>query len=154
VVREFGDNNAAGTPSRKHSENQQGYLSDSYLAETLEPASGSAYGILGQDLPPRAVLERAHGSAFGEQTGNILLILNITDFDPQRSSGRIRRTAVMEYLARMLLHSGLMLAARITLPHFSVSSAMSLPKSAGEPTSGVLPRSASRALILESRGPR
>ena len=30
-------------------------------------------------------------------------------------------------------HSGLMLAARITLPHFSVSSAMSLPKSAGEP---------------------
>src|SRR5262249_58285514 len=57
---------------------------------------------------------------------------------------------VMEYLAGMLLHSGLMLAARITLPHFSVSSAMSLPKSAGEPTSGVLPRSASRALILES----
>ena len=30
-------------------------------------------------------------------------------------------------------HSALMLAARITLPHFSVSSAMSLPKSAGEP---------------------
>ena len=34
-------------------------------------------------------------------------------------------------------HSGLMLAARITLPHFSVSSAMSLPKSAGEPASTV-----------------
>src|SRR6476661_9706815 len=31
------------------------------------------------------------------------------------------------------LHSGLMLAARTTLPHFSVSSAMSLPKSAGVP---------------------
>ena len=30
-------------------------------------------------------------------------------------------------------HSGLMLAARITLPHFSVSSAMSVPNSAGEP---------------------
>jgi hypothetical protein len=30
-------------------------------------------------------------------------------------------------------YSGLMLAARITLPHFSVSSAKSLPKSAGEP---------------------
>jgi hypothetical protein len=29
----------------------------------------------------------------------------------------------------------LMLAVRITLPHFSVSSAMSLPKSAGEPGS-------------------
>src|SRR5262249_61179686 len=30
-------------------------------------------------------------------------------------------------------HSGLMLASRTTLAHFSVSSAMSLPKSAGEP---------------------
>ena len=41
-------------------------------------------------------------------------------------------------------HSGLMLAARITLPHFSVSAAMSLPKSAGEPGSTVpfsVPRS-------------
>src|SRR5438445_11182459 len=43
-----------------------------------------------------------------------------------------------------------MFAARITLPHFSVSSAMSLLKSAGEPVSGVPPRSASRALILGS----
>src|SRR5262249_31879513 len=33
------------------------------------------------------------------------------------------------------------------------SSAMSLPKSAGDPTSGVLPRSASRALILGSARP-
>jgi hypothetical protein len=32
-------------------------------------------------------------------------------------------------------HSGLMFAARITLAHFSVSSAISLPKSAGEPGS-------------------
>jgi hypothetical protein len=42
------------------------------------------------------------------------------------------------------LYSALMLAARITLPHFSVSSAMSLPKSAGEPapiaTAGALRR--------------
>ena len=38
----------------------------------------------------------------------------------------------------------------ITLAHFSVSSAMSLPKSAGEPASTVPPRSASRALILGS----
>ena len=50
-------------------------------------------------------------------------------------------------------HSGLMLAARITLAHFSVSSAMSLPKSAGEPASTVPPRSASRALILGSARP-
>src|SRR6516165_12240118 len=47
-------------------------------------------------------------------------------------------------------HSALILAARITLPHFSVSSAMNLPKSAGEPTSGVAPRSASCALIFRS----
>ena len=32
-----------------------------------------------------------------------------------------------------------MLAARMTLPHFSVSSAMSLPKSAGESVSTVAP---------------
>src|SRR5262245_46447067 len=42
--------------------------------------------------------------------------------------------------------SGLMFAARITLPHFSVSSAISLPKSAGEPAITVPPKSASRAL--------
>src|SRR5262249_5116761 len=47
-------------------------------------------------------------------------------------------------------YSGLMLAARITLPHFSVSAAMNLPKSAGEPVSAVPPRSASLALILGS----
>src|SRR5262245_51437867 len=35
-----------------------------------------------------------------------------------------------------------MLAARITLPHFSVSPAISLPKSAGEPGSTVPPMSA------------
>src|SRR5262245_12045363 len=40
-------------------------------------------------------------------------------------------------------HSALMLASRITLAHFSVSSAMSLPKSPGEPPSVVPPRSAS-----------
>jgi hypothetical protein len=43
-----------------------------------------------------------------------------------------------------------MLAARITLAHFSVSSAMSRPKSAGEPASVMPPKSASRAFILGS----
>src|SRR5262245_3121550 len=47
-------------------------------------------------------------------------------------------------------HSALMLAARITLAHFPVSSAMSLPKSLGEPGSSVPPRSARRAFILGS----
>src|SRR5262249_15338759 len=47
-------------------------------------------------------------------------------------------------------HSALMPADLITLRHFSVSSAMSLPKSAGEPASAVPPRSASRAFMLGS----
>src|SRR5262249_31755011 len=47
-------------------------------------------------------------------------------------------------------YSGLMLAARTTLPHFSASSVMSLPKSAGEPASAASPKSASRAFILGS----
>src|SRR6516225_11998799 len=47
-------------------------------------------------------------------------------------------------------HSGLMLANFTTLAHFSVSSTMSLPKSAEEPGSVVAPNSASRAFILGS----
>src|SRR6266849_9610135 len=50
-------------------------------------------------------------------------------------------------------HPGLMLAARITLPHFSVSSPMSLPKWAGDSASAVAPTSVSRALILGSARP-
>src|SRR5262249_47425424 len=55
-----------------------------------------------------------------------------------------------EHYGRWSSCSGLMLAARITLPHFSVSSSINLPKSVGEPTSGGPPKSASRALILAS----
>src|SRR5437879_8240734 len=44
--------------------------------------------------------------------------------------------------------SALMLRARMTLPHFSVSSAMNLPNSAGDIGIGTPPRSASRALIV------
>jgi hypothetical protein len=46
-------------------------------------------------------------------------------------------------------HCGLMLAARITLPHLSVSSAMSSPKSAGEPDITLAPSAASLALIAK-----
>jgi hypothetical protein len=62
-----------------------------------------------------------------------------------RASVRHSRNGIMEYR-----HSSLMFAARITLPHFSVSSVMSLPKSAGESASTAPPRSASRAFILGS----
>src|SRR5712675_517848 len=47
-------------------------------------------------------------------------------------------------------HCGFMFAARITLAHFSVSSAMNLPKSVDDSMNGVLPNSASRTFILGS----
>src|SRR6516164_10011676 len=46
--------------------------------------------------------------------------------------------------------SALMLAARITLAHFSVSSTMNLPNAPGVIGIGVPPRSARRAFILGS----
>src|SRR5262245_50640533 len=49
--------------------------------------------------------------------------------------------------------SALMPVNFTTLPHFSVSSVMSLPKSAGESASTSPPSSASRALILGSARP-
>src|SRR5262249_58327903 len=48
------------------------------------------------------------------------------------------------------LHCGLMPADLITLAHLSVSSAMSLPKSAGEPVNISLPSSAIRAFTVGS----
>src|SRR5262249_25832226 len=47
-------------------------------------------------------------------------------------------------------HSGLMLASRITLLHFSVSAAMSLAKSEDEPVTISLPNSAIRAFTIGS----
>src|SRR5262245_66402307 len=49
--------------------------------------------------------------------------------------------------------SALMPVNLTTLPHFSVSSAISLPKSAGEPASTVPPRSANRVFMLRSARP-
>src|SRR5262245_30957397 len=50
-------------------------------------------------------------------------------------------------------HCGLMLAARITFAHFSVSSAMNLPKSAGLIDFGTLPMPANSATNLGSASP-
>src|SRR5262249_44691517 len=69
-----------------------------------------------------------------------------------------RRRRLIDFAKRALRNiardsrdqSGLMPANLITLPHFSTSLAMRLPKSAGEPPSVVPPRSASCALILGS----
>src|SRR5262249_384583 len=65
------------------------------------------------------------------------------------SAPAIRLTEFMEYRGlRDQPDSGLIFANLITLAHFSVSAAMSVPKSAGEPASTMPPSSASRALIL------
>src|SRR5215831_5836501 len=66
----------------------------------------------------------------------------------RRSQFAERRLWNIDQLRR--LHSGLILAARTTCPHFSVSPTMSLPKSAGEPTSTVAPKSESLVLIFGS----
>src|SRR6478752_5331325 len=47
-------------------------------------------------------------------------------------------------------HSGLMPANLISLAHFSVSSAMNFPNSAGEPANTLHPRSARRPFIVGS----
>src|SRR5215470_7257575 len=54
------------------------------------------------------------------------------------------------YCLARLHHSAFTPENLTTLAHFSVSSAMSLPNSAGESASPTSPRSASRALILGS----
>ena len=69
---------------------------------------------------------------------------------PTQTDTSHSRNGKLWNVADGLCSSGLMLAARTTLPHFSVSSAMSFPKSAGEPGSTAPPRSASCALILGS----
>src|SRR5262249_13231526 len=69
------------------------------------------------------------------------------------SAPRFAERNVMERGAPSRLYYGLLLAARIPLPHFSVSSAVSLPKWLGGPGSTVPPRSTRRALILGSARP-
>jgi hypothetical protein len=69
-------------------------------------------------------------------------------------AGHPRNGEVMECSMRAgQAHPALMLTARITLPHFSVSSAMNLPKSPGDSANTVPPKSASRALNLGSARP-
>src|SRR5215467_2871046 len=69
-----------------------------------------------------------------------------------RDSGLVQR-ALRNIGSGPPRQSALMWRARMTLPHFSVSSAMSLPKSGGESAITSPPRSARRALILGSARP-
>ena len=70
--------------------------------------------------------------------------LVISQTRQQRPSPPFAQRTLWNVRATMTAYSALMFAARITLPHFSVSSAMCLPKSLGEPGSTVPPRSATR----------
>src|SRR6476619_6446707 len=69
---------------------------------------------------------------------------------PEGDIAAIRGTGVTEHWIGLPHQSALMLRVRMTLPHFSVSSAISLPNWAGDPGSGAPPRSASRDFILGS----
>ena len=73
--------------------------------------------------------------------------------DPKRSSGRIRRSETLWNVSRRH-YPGLMFAVRITLPHFSVSSAISFANSKVDSERGVSPSSAMCRVILESVSPR
>src|SRR4029077_1985031 len=85
-------------------------------------------------LPPLATEERTFGIGTSVPKAVIFAERNVMEYWPDD-------------------HSGLMLAARITLAHFSVSSAISFSKSAGESASAAPRRAASRALILGSARP-
>src|ERR1700680_1046061 len=66
------------------------------------------------------------------------------------SAGKFHRRSLKNSAMELADHSALMLAARITLPHFSVSSAMNFPKAAGVIDIGEPPRSAILAFIVGS----
>src|SRR5262245_11775194 len=80
-----------------------------------------------------------------------MLTLSSSLVDPQRSSGRAERT--LRNIRWPTDHSDFAPENLTTLPHFSVSSAMSLPKPATEPGSTMPPRSANRAFNLGSASP-
>src|SRR5262245_13486480 len=75
----------------------------------------------------------------------------MTDFDLYRHHRvDFRYRGATEYPPALLHHSALMPANLITLAHFSVSVAISLLKSSGEPVIGDAPKSASRVRIVAS----
>src|SRR5262245_33272592 len=80
---------------------------------------------------------------------------DVTTCDPltQRASCCHGDDAQRSELSAIVDQSSLAPDNFTTLPHFSVSSTMSLPKSLGEPVSAMPPRSASRAFIFESATP-
>src|SRR5262245_46160171 len=71
----------------------------------------------------------------------------------QRRQGRSFAYRDLWNVQFLICHSALIPADLITLAHFSVSLAISLPNSVGEPESTVPPRPVNRALKLGSSSP-
>ena len=63
----------------------------------------------------------------------------MAEFDPYATAHSFVYPQIWNIGGVRLHHSGLMLAARITLPHFSVSSATNLANSEGEPVNSCYP---------------
>ena len=98
-----------------------------------------------------------------------MLTLRITALDPERlfatvncciakgsfalDTGGLGQAEIRGTGTMVGLYSRLMPANLITLAHFAVSPAMSLPKSAGDPARTMPPRSASFVLTLGSATP-
>src|SRR5262245_47890964 len=97
--------------------------------------------------PPRSrvsLSQTGEGSGFNSQTFGSAYQISRPTQPTTGGQQRIRRKHVgWDY-------SGLMLAARMTLPHFSVSSATNFSHSAGVIGSGSAPKSASRAFNVGS----
>ena len=70
--------------------------------------------------------------------------------DPRQTAAVFERRPVGQHVRHRVLTLALMLAARITLSHFSVSAAMNAPRSAGVPGRVMPPKSASRAFSFGS----
>src|ERR1700750_982856 len=113
-----------------------GLLADEQMAGAMEHQAALLLGCLGRHEPHVCPGDRL---ADGLSVGGIILV-----------SLDVGLRTLWNISATMTAYSALMLAARITLAHFSVSSARSLPKSAGEPASNVAPRSANRSSTLGS----
>src|SRR5215469_8610298 len=99
-------------------------------------------GLLLARALPRAVA-RTHGKRCAK-------LFYSTSWSASPNARDFAERNIMEDLPGLPDQSALTPANFTTLPHFSVSWAMSLPKSAGEPGSAVAPHSASRAFILGS----
>jgi hypothetical protein len=79
--------------------------------------------------------------------------LRITGGGPLGITRSQNRGRKMHVSMRLSAHTGFILAARITLRHFSVSAAMNFPNWAGDRANGVPPKSAIRAFNLASARP-